>query len=43
MNLGFVGVGPWAQKLAAAFRECGAEVVAHDRNPQHPGAKVDPE
>jgi len=31
VNLGFVGVGPWAQKLAAAFRECGAEVVAIDR------------
>jgi predicted dehydrogenase len=31
MRLGFVGVGKWAQKLASAFRECGAEIVAHDR------------
>ena len=32
MRLGFVGVGHWAQKLATAFRECGAEVAAYDRN-----------
>lgn len=31
MNLGFVGVGKWAQKLAEQFRECGASIVAHDR------------
>ncbi len=31
MRLGFVGVGKWAQKLAAAFRACGAEIVCHDR------------
>lgn len=31
MRLGFVGVGKWATKLAAAFRACGAEIVAHDR------------
>lgn len=31
MKLGFVGVGKHAQKMAAAFRECGAEVVAYDR------------
>ena len=43
MNLGFVGVGQWAQKLATAFRECGAEIVAYDRassptqNPPHFG------
>lgn len=30
-RLGFVGVGRWAQKLATAFRECGAEIVAYDR------------
>lgn len=35
MRLGFLGVGPWSQKLATAFRECGAEIVAYDR--QHPG------
>ncbi len=32
MRLGFVGVGKHATKMAAAFRECGAEVVAHWRN-----------
>lgn len=32
MRLGFVGVGKWARKLADSFRECGAEIVAHDRN-----------
>jgi hypothetical protein len=31
VRLGFVGVGRWAQKLASAFRACGAEIVAHDR------------
>lgn len=31
MRLGFVGVGKWAQKLATAFRACGAEIVAYDR------------
>lgn len=31
MKLGFVGVGKHAQCMAAAFRECGAVVVAHDR------------
>jgi hypothetical protein len=31
MNLGFVGVGKWAQKLAESFRRCGAEIVACDR------------
>jgi len=31
MKIGFVGVGRWAQKLATAFRECGAEIVAYDR------------
>ncbi len=31
MKLGFVGVGRWAQKLASAFRACGAEIVAYDR------------
>lgn len=31
MRLGFVGVGKHAQKMAAAFRECGAEIVAFDR------------
>lgn len=30
-RLGFVGVGRHAQKMAAAFRECGAEVVVYDR------------
>ncbi len=32
MRLGFVGVGRWAQKLATAFRACGAEIVAYDRH-----------
>jgi predicted dehydrogenase len=32
MKLGFVGVGPHAQRMAAAFRACGAEVMAHDRS-----------
>ncbi len=31
MRLGFVGVGRHAQRMARAFRECGAEVVAHAR------------
>lgn len=31
MRLGFVGVGKWSQKLATAFRACGAEIVAYDR------------
>lgn len=31
MRLGFVGVGRWASRLAAAFRACGAEIVAYDR------------
>lgn len=31
MRLGFVGVGRHAQRMAAAFRECGAEIVAFDR------------
>ncbi len=31
MRLGFCGVGKWAQKLASAFRACGAEIVAYDR------------
>lgn len=31
-RLGFVGVGRHAQNMAAAFRECGAEVVAYDRS-----------
>lgn len=31
LRLGFVGVGRWGQKLAEAFRACGAEIVAHDR------------
>lgn len=31
-RIGAVGVGPWAQKLATAFRECGAEIVCHDRH-----------
>jgi len=31
MKLGFCGVGRWAQKLASAFRGCGAEIVAYDR------------
>ena len=30
-RLGFVGVGKHAQRMAAAFRECGAEIVAYDR------------
>jgi len=30
-RIGAVGVGPWSQKLATAFRECGAEIVAFDR------------
>ena len=32
LRLGFVGVGKWAQKLATAFRACGAEIVAYDRS-----------
>lgn len=32
LRLGFVGVGRWGQKLATAFRACGAEIVAHSRN-----------
>ena len=32
MRLGFCGVGKWASKLATAFRACGAEIVAFDRN-----------
>lgn len=32
MRLGFVGVGRWAQKLATAFRACGAEIVCHVRS-----------
>lgn len=32
MRLGFIGVGRWAQKLASAFRECGAKIVAHERS-----------
>lgn len=31
LRLGFCGVGRWAQKLATAFRACGAEIVAYDR------------
>jgi predicted dehydrogenase len=31
MRLGFVGVGRHAQRMAAVFRELGAEVVAYDR------------
>ncbi len=31
-RLGFVGVGKHAQRMAQAFRECGAEIVAYDRN-----------
>src|SRR5690242_19021703 len=31
LRLGFCGVGKWANKLATAFRECGAEIVAYDR------------
>ena len=31
MRLGFIGVGKWSQKLATAFRACGAEIVAYDR------------
>lgn len=31
MRLGFVGVGKHAQRMAAAFRHCGAEIVAFDR------------
>lgn len=31
MKLGFVGVGKWAQRLATAFRACGAEIVCYDR------------
>lgn len=37
MRLGFCGVGRWAQKLAAAFRACGAEIVAHDRGNKQAG------
>ena len=36
MKLGFVGVGRWSQKLAAAFRACGAEIVAYDRRAAEP-------
>jgi hypothetical protein len=36
MNLGFVGVGKWAQRLAAAFRACGAETVHFDRGTNQP-------
>ncbi len=31
MRLGFVGVGKHSQRMARAFRECGAETVAYDR------------
>jgi len=41
VRLGFVGCGKWASKLASAFRECGAEVVAYDRKtPWKPGDKL---
>lgn len=45
MRLGFVGVGKHAQKMAAAFRECGASIVAYDRqlHPAHTAAKPPPE
>jgi predicted dehydrogenase len=31
VRLGFVGVGKHAQRMAAAFRACGAEIVTHAR------------
>lgn len=31
MNVGFVGVGSWAERLKAAFEKCGTKIVAHDR------------
>ena len=36
LRLGFVGVGKWSQKLATAFRACGAEIVAHCRRQGSP-------
>lgn len=36
MRLGFVGVGKHAQRMAAAFRECGAEIVCFDRGTGDP-------
>lgn len=32
LRLGFVGCGRWGQKLAEAFRACGAEIVCHARS-----------
>lgn len=37
LRLGFVGVGRWARKLAAAFRACGAEIICHDRQTKPEG------
>jgi hypothetical protein len=37
MNLGFVGVGPHAEKLARVLTELGAQVVCHDRASSAPG------
>lgn len=36
VRLGFVGVGRHGQKMAAVFRECGAEIVAFDRGTGDP-------
>lgn len=35
MRLGFIGVGRHGQKMAAAFRECGATLAAYDREHPH--------
>jgi hypothetical protein len=37
VNLGFVGVGPHAEKLARVLTELGAKVVCHDRASDAPG------
>lgn len=42
MRLGFVGVGRHAQKMAAAFRECGAEIVAYCRKSLEPAEGFGP-
>ncbi len=42
MRLGFVGVGRHAQRMAAAFRECGAEIVAHYRKSLEPAEGFGP-
>lgn len=34
MRLGFVGVGKHARRLRDAFSECGASIIAHDRETQ---------